>query len=78
MFLGVFSFVFCGIIANGRDLMSEGVMEGSALGVLVVILVCSVTIILSLLIISIHRQPQSASYVAFKVLFYHSSVTYMF
>jgi len=65
--IGVFSFVFCGIIANGRDLMSRGVNEGSGLGILLVVLVCLVTIILSLLLISIHRQPQSVSFVAFKV-----------
>lgn len=65
--IGVFSFVFCGLIANGRDLMSKGVTEGSGVGVALVILVCTVTVILSLLLIAIHRQPQSVTYVAFKV-----------
>lgn len=67
--IGIFSFVFCGLIANGRDLMSKGVMEGSGVGVLLVIMVCTVTVILSLLLIAIHRQPQSVTYVAFKVPF---------
>eukprot|EP00090_Calanus_glacialis_P009799 TRINITY_DN18202_c0_g1_i1.p1 TRINITY_DN18202_c0_g1~~TRINITY_DN18202_c0_g1_i1.p1 ORF type:complete len:411 (-),score=88.28 TRINITY_DN18202_c0_g1_i1:345-1433(-) len=65
--IGIFSFVFCGLIANGRDLMSKGVMEGSGVGVVLVIMVCTVTVILSLLLIAIHRQPQSVTYVAFKV-----------
>jgi len=65
--IGVFSFIFCGVIANGRDLMSKGVREGSGVGIVLVILVCSVTVILSLLLITIHRQPQSVTFVAFKV-----------
>merc|ERR1712106_1036975 len=60
-------FIFCGVIANGRDLMSKGVTEGSVVGIVLVILVCSVTVILSLLLITIHRQPQSVTFVAFKV-----------
>eukprot|EP00092_Neocalanus_flemingeri_P020863 GFUD01022601.1.p1 GENE.GFUD01022601.1~~GFUD01022601.1.p1 ORF type:complete len:412 (+),score=49.33 GFUD01022601.1:140-1237(+) len=61
--IGIFSFVFCGVIANGRHVMSEG----STAGIVLVVLVCIVTVILSLLLISIHRQPQSVTFVAFKV-----------
>lgn len=61
--IGICSFVFCGVIANGRGIIAEG----STGGILLVFLVCFVTVILSLLLISIHRQPQSVTFVAFKV-----------
>ena len=63
-FSGICSFVFCGVIANGRGIIAEG----STGGILLVFLVCFVTVILSLLLISIHRQPQSVTFVAFKVI----------
>jgi len=61
--IGICSFVFCGVIANGKGIIAEG----STGGILLVFLVCFVTVILSLLLISIHRQPQSVTFVAFKV-----------
>merc|ERR1719430_584550 len=61
--IGILSFILCGVTANGRHLMTNG----SLTGIVLVVLVCLVFIFLSFLLIVIHRQPQSCSYVAFKV-----------
>jgi len=63
LFIGIFSFVLCGVLANLRDRMTDG----SGLAIFLIILVCVTGIILAILTISIFIQPQSVSYVAFKV-----------
>jgi len=67
LLLGIFSFAFCGIFANTKDIMVEGIQGDSIVGILIMISMCLVTVTLMILLFIIHRQPQSSSFVAFKV-----------
>ena len=77
--IGILSFVFCGVLANGRKLMQEGSTAGITLvrvqqnwlicfqSYVQVVLLSLTTVLLALLLLVLHRQPQSNSPLAFKV-----------
>lgn len=61
--IGIFAFVFCGILANVRGEMADG----GPLGIFLIVAVCITAIILVALTIIIFLQPESVTFVAFKV-----------
>ena len=77
--IGILSFVFCGVLANGRKLMQEGSTAGIILvrlqqnwsiclqSCVQVVLLSLITVLLALFLLVLHRQPQSNTPVAFKV-----------